>query len=70
MLVNLSNILAKADKESYAIGGFNMTTLESAMAIVEAGEKEKSPIILQISEKTIDYMGLDLAFAIAKTLAD
>ena len=70
MLVNLSHILAKADREKYAIGGFNMTTLESAMAIVEAGEQEKSPIILQVSEKTIDYMGLDLAFAIAKTLAD
>ena len=70
MLVNLSQILQKADEGNYAIGGFNITTLESAMAIVEAGEQEQSPIILQISEKTIDYMGLDLAFAIAKTLAD
>lgn len=70
MLVNLSGILAKADQEKYAVGGFNMTTLESAMAIIEAGEAERSPIILQVSEKTIDYMGLDLAFAIAKTLAD
>src|SRR3989344_6326074 len=70
MLVNLSHILAKADREKYAIGGFNMTTLESAMAIVEAGEQEQSPIILQISEKPIDYMGLDLAFAIAKTLRE
>ncbi len=70
MLVNLSNILHQADLGKYAIGGFNMTTLESAMAIVEAGDQERSPIILQISEKTIDYMGLDLAFALAKTLAD
>lgn len=70
MLVNLSAILAKADESKYAVGGFNMTTLESAMAIVEAGEQEKSPVILQISEKTINYMGLELAFAIAKTLAD
>src|SRR5690349_5569048 len=70
MLVNLSGILHKADVGHYAIGGFNMTTLESAMAIVAAGEAENSPVILQISEKTIDYMGLDLAFAVAKTLAD
>ncbi|QQG50213.1 MAG: class II fructose-bisphosphate aldolase [Candidatus Berkelbacteria bacterium] len=70
MLVNLTKILALADEGHYAIGGFNMTTLESAMAVVEAGEQEDSPVILQISEKTIDYMGLDLAFAIAKTLAD
>ncbi|OGD60823.1 hypothetical protein A3A71_02850 [Candidatus Berkelbacteria bacterium RIFCSPLOWO2_01_FULL_50_28] len=70
MLVNLRSMLQKADREHYAVGGYNMTTLESAMAIIEAGEEEKSPVILQVSEKTIDYMGLDLAFAVAKTLAD
>jgi len=70
MLVNLSAVLKRADQEGYAVGGFNMTTLESALAIVEAAEEERSPVILQISEKTIDYMGLDIAFAIAKTLTD
>ena len=70
MLVNTKQILKKADEGGYAIGGFNITGLESAMAIVEAAETEKSPVILQISEKTIDYMGLDLAFSVAKTLAD
>lgn len=47
-----------------------MTSLESAIGIIEAAEAEKSPVILQISEKTIDYMGLDMAFSVAKTLAD
>ena len=70
MLVNIREILQKADKERYAIGGFNFTSLETAMAIVAAAEAEKSPSILQISEKTIDYCGLELAFAIAKTLID
>lgn len=70
MLVNLNAVLKKADEQHYAVGGFNITTLESAMAIVEAGEQEKSPVIIQVSEKTIDYMGLDIAFAITKTLAD
>ncbi len=70
MLVNLKQILAKADREHYAVGGFNMTTLESALGIVEAAEAEKSPVILQITEKTIDYMGLEVAYAIAKALAD
>ena len=70
MLVNLQKILQDADKRCYAVGGFNITSLETALGIVEAGIEEKSPVILQISEKTIEYMGLDLAFAIAKTLAD
>ena len=69
MLVNL-NFLKKAQKEHFAIGGFNITALETALAIVEAAEEEKSPVILQISEKTIDYMSLEVAFAISKTLAD
>lgn len=70
MLVNTTGMYKKAEAGGYAIGGFNMTSLESAIAIIEAAEAEKSPVILQISEKTIDYMGLDLAFASAKTLAD
>lgn len=70
MLVNLKHMLQKADDGHYAIGGFNITSLETALAIIEAAEQEKSPVILQVSEKTIEYMGLDVAFAIAKTLAD
>lgn len=70
MLVNLRAVLGRADEEKYAVGGFNITTLESAMAIIEAAEIEKSPVVLQISEKTVNYMGLEIAFAIAKTLAD
>lgn len=70
MLVNLKKMLADADREHYAIGGFNITSLETALGIIEAAEEEKSPVIFQISEKTIDYMGLDLAYAISKTLAD
>jgi fructose-bisphosphate aldolase class II len=63
-------MLEHAEKHRYAVGGFNITSLETALGIFEAGEKEKSPYIFQISEKTIDYMGLDVSFAIAKSLAD
>lgn len=70
MLVNLREILKKADSGRYAIGGFNITSLESAMAIVEASQEEHSAVILQISEKTVEYISLDLAFTLAKTLAD
>ena len=63
MLVNLE-FLKKAQRGHFAIGGFNITALETALAISEAAEELKSPVILQISEKTIDYMGLDLAFTV------
>lgn len=70
MLVNTTEMYRKAEAGKYAIGGFNITSLETALAIIEAAEAEKSPVILQISEKTIDYMGLDVVFALTKTLAD
>lgn len=69
MLVNLKKILSHAQKERYAVGAFNMTALETALGVIEAAEQEKSPVILAISEKTIAYMGLDLASAAAITLA-
>lgn len=70
MLVNFKSILRYASEKAYAIGGFNVTNLETAIAILEAAATERSPVILQITEKTIREMKLDLAFAIAKTLAD
>ena len=70
MLVNLSAMLTAADRGKYAVGGFNITSLETALGIVAAAEAEQSPVILQISEKTVDYMGLDVAVAIAQTLAN
>ncbi len=70
MLVNLSAMLALADSKRFAVGGFNMTSLETALGIAQAAQAEASPVILQISEKTVDYMGLDVAVAIAHTLAN
>ncbi len=70
MLVNLKEMLNRADQGRYAVGGFNITSLETALAISEAAEVERSPAILAISEKTINFMGMDLAVAIARTLAN
>jgi fructose-bisphosphate aldolase, class II len=70
MLVNTKEMLRRADQGRYAVGGFNITALDTALAIFEAAEAEASPVILQITKKTIDYMGLDVAYAIAKTLAE
>jgi fructose-bisphosphate aldolase class II len=70
MLVNTTQMYKRAQADGFAIGGFNITSLETALGIIEGAEAEKSPVILQISEKTIDYMGLDIVFAISKVLAD
>ncbi|MHA1550301.1 MAG: class II fructose-1,6-bisphosphate aldolase [Alphaproteobacteria bacterium] len=52
-------LFKKALAGKYAIGAFNINNMEMIQGIIQAGEKLKSPIILQISEGAIRYAGLD-----------
>ncbi len=70
MLKNLNHILPKARKRGYAVGAFNINNLETALAIIEAANEEKSPVILQTSEGAINYAGMDYLGAIAKVAAE
>jgi len=58
MLCTLKELLPKAKKSGYAVGAFNVYNLEYIKGIIEAGEEENSPIILQISEGVIAFFGL------------
>ncbi|SJZ48515.1 class II fructose-1,6-bisphosphate aldolase [Selenihalanaerobacter shriftii] len=69
-LVPMSDILEKANREGYAVGGFNMNNLEALQAIIEAAEEEKSPVIVQASEGAIRYINMEYAVALAKAAAD
>ena len=67
MLTNSKQILNDARKGGYAIGGFNTSDLEITQAILEAANEMKSPVIIQTSEKAIDYAGAENLFNIVKT---
>jgi fructose-bisphosphate aldolase class II len=69
MLVSSKKLLLKAQKQGYAVGQFNVYNLESAQAVIAAAEGEKSPIILGITEKSIDYVGLSELALIIRDLA-
>ncbi|AZR74036.1 fructose-1,6-bisphosphate aldolase, class II [Anoxybacter fermentans] len=69
-LVPMSQILNKAQAEGYAVGGFNMNNLESLQAIIETAEEERSPVIVQLSEGALRYVGIDYATACVKAAAD
>lgn len=58
MLTPSLELLKEAQKNKYAIGQFNVYNLESINAAIKAAEEEKSPLILGVTEKTIDYIGL------------
>ena len=69
MLVHIKDILQKADQEGYAVGAFNTQNLELTLAIARAAVAQKSPVIIQISEKTIQYAGLKPITHIVETVA-
>ena len=68
-LVTTKKMLSKADKESYAVGAFNFTNMETLQAIIAAASELKSPVIVQTSEGTIRYMGLDYISAMVQSAA-
>ncbi|MFA6423396.1 MAG: class II fructose-bisphosphate aldolase [Patescibacteria group bacterium] len=70
MIGKLSEILKDAKDNNFAIGAFNTFDLESTEAIIQAAENEKSPVIIQISEKTIEYAGLEEIYTIIKELSE
>lgn len=59
MLVSLESIIPDAYLNGYAIGAFNVYNLESASAVIEAAEEMHSPVIIQTSEKALDYAGFE-----------
>lgn len=70
MLTHLKSMLEKARKENYALGAFNIVNLETALAVVRAAQTLQAPVIIQVSETTIEYAGLNTIVAIVKTLAE
>ena len=56
MLVNSKEVLEKAKEEKYAVPHFNINNLEWTRFILEECEKEKSPVILGVSEGAKKYM--------------
>lgn len=66
MIVSVKEILEKAKAGGYAVGAFNTTNLETTRAIVEAAKETKSPVIIQVTEKTMEYAGGRMIFNIIK----
>ena len=69
MLVHLKEIVRKAQAEGYGLGAFNTSNLEVTKAIIEAALAKNSPIIIQVSEATINYVGLLPITNLIKTFA-
>lgn len=69
-LVTTKQMLSDAQKENYAVGAFNVENMEMVMAVMEAAEELKSPVIMQTTPSTVKYAGLDYFLANVKAAAE
>jgi fructose-bisphosphate aldolase class II len=66
MITSVKEILTKARAGGYAVGAFNTVNLETTRAIVDAAKETNSPVIIQITEKTMEYAGGRMIYNIVK----
>lgn len=59
-LVNMKDLLLRADKDNYAVGAFNVANMEMIVGTIKAAEDLNSPLIIQIAEGRLEYSPLDL----------
>lgn len=69
-LVTTKQMLLDAQKGNYAVGAFNVENMEMVMAVMEAAEELKSPVIMQTTPSTVKYAGLDFFLANVKAAAE
>ena len=70
MLVTTKEMLLDAQAGHYAVGAFNVESLEFVMAVIKAAEDKKSPVIMQTTPGTVKYATLDYFAAMCKVAAD
>jgi len=56
--MSLHDWFEKAQKEGFAIGAFNIDTLETLKAVAEAAKVKKSPVIVEFSSGEVEYFGI------------
>ncbi len=54
-LVQMKDILIKANQENYGVGAFSVANMEMVMGAIQAAEELRSPLILQIAEVRLNH---------------
>ncbi|PIZ99257.1 MAG: tagatose-bisphosphate aldolase [Candidatus Komeilibacteria bacterium CG_4_10_14_0_2_um_filter_37_10] len=64
MLIHFQDLLSIAHKKKIGLPAFNTANYEMTLGIVRGAKKAKQPIIIQLTEKSIAYLGLKTAWHI------
>lgn len=70
MITSVKEILLRAQEGNYAVGSFNTFNLETTRAIIEGAREAKSPVIVQVTERTMEYAGGRGIFHLIKNEAE
>ncbi len=68
--MTLREHIAQAQKDRIAVGHFNASTLDGIWAIADAAHEMKVPVIVGLSEGERDYVGVEQAAAIIRSLRE
>ena len=66
--MDLKAVLKDAQKNGRAVLAANFYNLETLQGIAKAASELKSPVILQLTRGSIEYMGLNTAVALARSV--
>lgn len=70
MYTTLREVTEKAEKFNFTVGAFNMHNLEMLPAMISAAKEMGSPIIIQTSAGTAQYIGYGVVANVCKYLAE
>ncbi len=68
-LVNMRDMLYHAYQNGYAVGAFDLVSLEFLEGIMDAAERCHAPVILSLAESHFDYFDLELLMPAVETAA-
>ena len=68
-LVDMRDMLQHAYRNGYAVGGFDLVSLDFLEAILQAAENCRSPVIVSLAESHFEYYDFELAMAAVEKAA-
>lgn len=59
-LINMQDMLNHAYQNGYAVGAFDVVSIDFVSGVMEAAEQTRSPVILSLAESHFDYFDFEL----------
>jgi fructose-bisphosphate aldolase class II len=68
-LVDMKDMLQHAYRHDYAVGAFDLVSLDFLQGIMTAAEQARAPVILSLAESHFEYFDFELVMPAVETAA-